>query len=286
MDLFARPTATASRLNPWLAELGRTASGLLDAFGPGHGAIAPRSRERVALAVTEVNGCRYTAWIHGAWCDFLGDDQGDEVLPVMLDFARDSALAGAPLDVDELAASLHPDAIRAVRATVAVAEVSSLVGNTADGLWERLRLRRPLRPAAALRETMIVAAAVPLAAPLFVAAGAMRLATWAAPPMPEIVQPPDAEANLVVHILSEAVPQYLANAVVRASVLRLPGPLSIGVRAEGTEATVRIERDRVELTNGLAEDTFLVIDGGLELLLDVATRTLSRELTQLTRGRR
>lgn len=278
MDLFARPTATPQRLIPWLAELGSSAAGLIDALPPGTRSLPPRSRERIVMAITEVNGCRYTAWVHGAWMEFLGDGEADEALPLMLDFARDSALAGGPVDTARLEEILPRRAIRSVRATVAVAELSSLVGNTADGLWARLRGHRPFDVPATIGEVVVVATAAPVALALFLTAGAMRLATRMAPAMPPIDKPPRDEANLVVHMLADAVPQYLANAAVRAVVLRLPSPLVIGVRAEETEATIRLSPARIVLENGIGSDASVIIDSGLELLLDVATRTLSREL--------
>lgn len=284
MDWFWRPTATPDRMTPWLNELRRTASGLVDAFRPGHPSLSPQSRERIALTVTEINGCRPAAWIHESWVAFLGDYEGDEALPALLEFARESALAGRPVDEAALTDLLQPDGVRAVRATVAVAELASLVGNTADGLWHRLTFRRPFDPGAAIREAVVVAAALPLAAPVFLAAGAMRLATLAAPPLPEVVEPAE-DANLVVHLLAEAVPALLANALARAMVLRLANPLVVGVRADEASATVRISRDRIELTNGLDDNASVVIDGGLELLLDVAGRALGREINALSSRR-
>jgi AhpD family alkylhydroperoxidase len=280
MDWFWRPTATPDRLVPWLTELRDTAAGLFDAFRPGHPSLSPHSRERIALTVTEINGCRPAAWVHEAWAAFLGDYDGDETLPVLIEFARESAITGRPIDESILARHLDADGVRAVRATVAVAELASLVGNTADGLWHRLTFRRPFDPAAALREAVVVAAALPLAAPMFLAAGAMRLATMAAPPLPEVAEPDD-DANLVVHLLAEAVPALLSNALARAMVLRLPNPLVVGVRAEDASATVRISRDQIELANGLDEGASVVIDGGLELLLEVAGRALGREINAL-----
>jgi hypothetical protein len=282
MDWFWRPTATAERMAPWLTELRDTAGGLLDAFRPGHPSLAPASREQIALTVTEVNGSRLAGWIHESWRDFLGDPESDDALPMLVEFAREAALAGHPVDDGPLTEHLGPDAVRAVRATVAVAEITSLVGNTADGLWRRLTFRRPLDPGATLRDAAVVAVALPLAAPMFLAAGAMRLATMAAPPMPEVHRPDDDDANLVVHLLAEAVPAILSNALVRATVLRLPSPLVIGVRADDACATVHVSRGRIDLANDLDPDASVVVDGGLELLLDIATRALGRELTSLT----
>lgn len=282
MEVGTRPTATRQRVAPWLVELGRTARGLASAYVPHLRAISSRSREQVVLAVTEVNGCRYTAWVHGAWSDFLGDDGADDALDVLLDYARASAVAGAPVEASQLDGVLPADAVRAVRATVAVAEMSTLLGNTVDALAERLRGHRPLDPGALAGEVVTVAVGVPLAAPLLLVAGAMRLATRLSPPMPSIESPPADQANLVVAMLAEAIPAYLANALVRAVLLGLPRPLVVGVRAEGAAATVRLSRHRIELANGLAGDTAVVVDGGLDLLLDVASRALDRDLQRLT----
>jgi hypothetical protein len=277
-----RPTATPERVAPWLAELGRTAWGLVDAWLPTGRGVTARSRERMVLAVTEVNGCRFTEWVHAAWSEFLGEDDIDELLDGLVGYARASALAGQPLDPAPFAEILPDDVLRSIRATIALAEVSSLVGNTADDLVDQLTGRRPFQPASAARSAATVAWAVPFAAPMFLIAGAMRVTTRLSPPMPAVRVPSDDEANLVVHMLSEAVPSLLRNALVRAVVLALPIPLSIGVRAEETAATVRLGREQILIENGLRDDVILVVDGGLEVLLDAAARALSRELLTLT----
>jgi AhpD family alkylhydroperoxidase len=281
-DPFPRRTADPIVLLPWFAELGRTLPGLVRSYLPG-GPIDARTRERVILAVTEVNGCRYCAWIHGSWADYLGDRVEDpaEAEEALLVYARACADAGRPLDPAPLRAALPPDALGAVRATVAQIEVSNLVGNTVDGLVARLTRKRPLDPPRAAVEVATVAAALPLAAPLLGAAAAMRLVRRLAPPMPVVEQPEPGEANLLVHLLSRAVPAYLANAGVRMLLLRLPMPVSMGIRAGKTSATVRIGRGRVELVNGIAPDAVVVLEGDVEPLLQLATGSIVRELSTL-----
>jgi len=281
MDWFWRPTATPRRLLPWMAELASTVDGLVRAFQGQRSALPPAAREEMAVVVATVNGCRSMAWVHTAWRDFLGGDGHDEAGTLLLAFARDAAVAGTPVDHSGLDEALSPESVRSARAVVAVAELSSLVGNSADGLWLRVTGRRPLDPLAALGETAVVVAAAPFAAPLLVAAGVMRLAADAAPPLPRLRRPTDDDANLVVHLLAEAVPVYLANALVRALLLRLPGPLVVGIRAEGAGATVRISRDEITLSNDLDPDAVVVIEDGADLLLEVAARTLNRELRSL-----
>src|SRR5438045_8440229 len=117
-DPFVRRTATPSLVWPWLAELTATLPGLVRSHAPG-APLAPRTREHIMLAVSDVNGCRYCAWIHGSWRAFLGDGAHDDVEDAVLAYAKACAEAGRPLPVDGLAAVLPPDALQAVRATVA-----------------------------------------------------------------------------------------------------------------------------------------------------------------------
>src|SRR5207248_753144 len=117
-DPFPRRTATPARLVPWLAEVARTLPGLVASYSP-RGPLAPRTRERVIMAVTEVNGCRYCAWIHGSWQEFLGDVEPARAEDALLAYARASAEAGRPLDPAPLTDVLPADAVAAVRATVA-----------------------------------------------------------------------------------------------------------------------------------------------------------------------
>src|SRR5438874_2660064 len=148
-DPFPRRTATLRALVPWVGELGRTLPGLLRSY---RGGVDPRTRERVILAVTEVNGCRYCAWIHGSWQDFLGENSLVDADEALLAYARACAEAGRPLDPAPLADVLPADAIASVRATVAQIEVSNLVGNTVDGLIARVTRKRPLDPVNAAGE--------------------------------------------------------------------------------------------------------------------------------------
>src|SRR5437899_4947894 len=101
-----------------MAELGKTLPGLVRSYLPGQ-TLDPRTREEMILAVTEVNGCRYCAWIHGSWRAFLGAGAHDDVEHALLRYARACAEAGRPLPVDDLAAVLPAEALPSVRATVA-----------------------------------------------------------------------------------------------------------------------------------------------------------------------
>jgi alkylhydroperoxidase family enzyme len=83
------------RLLPWMLELGATLPALVRSYLPG-APIDPHVREEIILAVAEVNGCRYCAWIHGSWREFLGEGPHDDVEDVLLLHARACAEAGRP----------------------------------------------------------------------------------------------------------------------------------------------------------------------------------------------
>jgi AhpD family alkylhydroperoxidase len=281
-DPFPRRTATPGRLVPWLGELALRLPGLVAAYTR-PSALDARSRERVILAVTEVNGCRYCAWIHGNWADFLGEgvsrrDAEDAVLA----YARACAEAGRPLDPAPLREhGLSAASVQAVQATVAQIEVSNLVGNTVDGLLARLTRKRPLEPLTAVQELAVVGAAVPLAVPMLAAGAGLRALDRLAPPLPEIRMPSKGEANLLVHLLAAAIPTYLANAAVRLGVLGMPFEVALGLKAGRTTATVRVGRRGVGLENGLSDDVLFVVEGEVEPLLRIASGDVIGELRKL-----
>ena len=276
-DPFPRRTATPLGLLPWIAELGRTLPGLVASYTQPT-VLDPRSREKIILAVTEVNGCRYCAWIHGSWQDYLGDLDRAKADEAVLTYARACAEEGRPLDPAPLLEVLEPEAVRAVRATVVQIEVSNLVGNTVDGLLARLTRKRPLDPFGAMQELAVVGAAIPLAIPMLGLAAAMRLVDRVAPPVPEITMPPGGEANLLCHMLSAAIRSYLGNAGLRLLLLNLPVELAVGVQAGRTTATVRLGRGRVAMENGISSDARMVLEGEVEPLLRIATGSVLSEL--------
>lgn len=279
-DAFDRPTATPVLVGRWLGELARVPVGLMDAYVPGL-ALDGRSREQLILAVTEVNGCRWSAWVHGAWLDFLGPRDPDEVLEPLFAYARACAEEGRPLDTTVLEASYPPEVVRSVRAVVARTELANLVGNTTDGVLERLLGRRPPAPMVALQEAATVAAALPFVAPMAATAAVMRTLTGMAPRLPTVEFVPDGddvEPNLVAHLLAEAVPTYLGHTFVRTGLLLAPVNLAVAVRMEGRSATLRVGRRRVSVSNGVSRDALIVLEGGTEPLLKIVAGSILRDV--------
>jgi AhpD family alkylhydroperoxidase len=267
---------------PWLLEIPLRLPGLLASYTR-PSVLDPRTRERLILAVTEVNGCRYCAWIHGNWADFLGDGISRlDAEEAVLTYARACADAGKPLDPAPLRERGLPAAsIQAVRATVAQIEVSNLVGNTVDGLIARLTRKRPLSPVAAIQELAVIGAAVPLAIPMIAVGAAFKAVARVGPPMPQVGMPPKGEANLLVHLLAAAIPTYLANAAVRLAILGLPFEVAVGLKAGRTTATVRVGRSSVSVENGISPDALAVVEGEVEPLLKLASGNVVGELRKL-----
>src|SRR4051794_34602611 len=113
-DPFTRATATPRLLFPWVGEVVRTLPGLVGSYASKH-VLDPRTRQEIILAVTEVNGCRYSAWIHGSWRDFLGEVSAVEAHDAVLSYARACADAGRPLPTNGLGDVLPLESVRAVR---------------------------------------------------------------------------------------------------------------------------------------------------------------------------
>ncbi len=272
-----RRTATVRNVAPWIGELARLLPDLVRSYLP-FAPVDPRSRERVILAVAEVNGSRYSAWVHGGWQAFLGTTDPTDAAEAVVAFARACAEAGHPVDPGALGATLPPAAVRSLRATVAQIELASLVGNTAEGLVGRATGRRPRAPLRAARELVTVGLALPFAVPMVAISGAMRLADRWAPAVPTVEIADAGEANLLVHLLAQTVPSYLGHAAVRAAVLGLPFTVSIGIRSGRTSATLRFGRGAISVANGIQSDTLVLVDGDVEPLLRAASVAIVSEL--------
>lgn len=272
------PAPTRWRLSTWLAELLSVPLGAVDAYVPGTRGVNARTREQLILAVTEVNGCRYTAWVHGAWLDFLGPRDLDEALVPLFDYARACARAGVPLDTTTLEAAYPAALVRSVRATVAHAELANLVETTVDELGANLAAGKRRSLPNVVQDTATLVMAAPFVVPTVVAAASMKALAVLAPSLPRIELPPAGDANLVVHLLAEAAPTYLGHAVVRTGLVYSPVPMAIAFRMEGTAATIRIGRGHVAIDNGVQPDALLVVDGGIEPLLQTVAGSILRDL--------
>ena len=274
----ARPALDPWRVGAWTAELVSVPVGLLEAYVPGSAGIDARTREQLILAVSETNGAFAACWLHGSWLEFLGPGDSDEVLTPLFAYARSCAEAGVPLDTTTLDAVYPPAMVRSVRATVARAELANLVGNSFDDLFAQFIGRRSWSPLDVMNDAVAVTASIPLVAPTVVLAGAMKVVSRLAPKLPAIELPPASEANLVVHLLAEAAPTYLGHVFVRTSLVWSPVPVAIAFRMEGMSATIRIGRGKVAIDNGVDPNALLIVDGGIEPLLQTVAGSILRDL--------
>ncbi|MCX7619882.1 MAG: hypothetical protein N2037_03430 [Acidimicrobiales bacterium] len=272
-----RPTVGA--FARWIAELFRVPFGLVQAYVPGSSGIDARTREQLIIAVSEADGCRYTAWVHGAWLEFLGSREPDEALAPLFEYARSCAEAGRPLDTTTLDAVYPSSVVRSVRATVARTAIVDLVGVSFDDLTARLFGHRRFRVGAVVRDLVVVSGALPFIAPVVTTAGMMRVAARLAPSLPPISRPSEEHSNLVVHMVADAAPVYLGHTLVRTSLLWSPVPVAVAVRSEGSSATLRIGRGRVSVSAGIEPDALVVLDGGIEPLARIVASSIVRELS-------
>ncbi|MEZ5205942.1 MAG: hypothetical protein R2690_02920 [Acidimicrobiales bacterium] len=242
----------------WAVELVRLLGGLAAAYTPGSGGIDARTREQMIVAMSDLSGRPMTAWVHASWLDFLGDRAADEVLAPLFDYAEACAVAGRPLDTTTLDA-VYPPLLVASGATVA----RTVLVHEAEDAGRRVIDPRP-RPGGVrrrLRDGAVMAVAAPFAIPVLATATAMRVASLFAPPLPPIELPEDDDANLVVHLLAEATPAYLAHALVRTGIVASPFTVAVGVRMEGSTATLRLGRGRVTIDEGIHPDVLVVLQG-------------------------
>ena len=244
-------------------------------------------REHIMLAVTDVNGCRYSAWVHGGWSDLVANRQ-DKREDIALAYAREAAeldrLPPSPDARAALEAAFNADEVRAIDAAIASAEVLNLAETTANDLVDRVAGARPRHPSTMAQEAAVTAAAIPLGVPLLALGAFFRQAARNMPPVEPLVLPPAGEANMGVLLLVELVRHYSGLPLIRAIAAgRLP--FALGASADGIDATVRlVSGSKVELDNGLADDVRLVLVGDMPTMLEFA-REPSRFVPLVNQGR-
>ena len=271
-DPFPRRTATPANLLPWVGRILRDLPAQVGLYAR-RPPIDRGLRERIMMAVTDVNGCRYCSWIHGGWAELMrrGEKARDEIA---LAYARESAELGLLPPSDEareaLEAVFTPAEVRAIDAAISNIEVANLAGNTVDGLIARLTGARPRDPVAMLQEAAVVAAAAPVGLPLLALGSAFRRAASQMPSVDIEVVNPAGEANMGVLMLTELIRKYRDFPLLRALAAgRLP--FALGITAEGLSATARVRKPSVvELENGIADDAALLLEGDMGAMLEVA----------------
>jgi AhpD family alkylhydroperoxidase len=120
-----------------------------------HGRIDRAFSERIMLAVTQVNGCRYCSYAHARMALQAGIPEGDvramlqgdlsaasaSELPALL-FAQHYAETSGHPDAEaeqRLLETYGPDTARTILAHIRMIMMANLLGNTFDALLSRLR---------------------------------------------------------------------------------------------------------------------------------------------------
>jgi AhpD family alkylhydroperoxidase len=117
--------------------------------------VSPIFAERIMLAVTAVNGCRYCSYAHTRMAlrtgvpaediESIAEGELGRLPPeeaVALVFAQHYAETGGKPDaeaVQRLVDAYGPDAARDILANARMIQVANLIGNTVDALLSRLR---------------------------------------------------------------------------------------------------------------------------------------------------
>lgn len=136
--------------------------------------LAPRLRERVWLAVSGVNHCRYCLFVHGAWARRNGvgdrevdalehgrpdpDAQGDEAAVTYMQAWAERDFRGAPTEVTAWFEDVYSQPVREKLVAVArMANFANRTGNTFDALLARVQANP--NPDGRLFDEVVVSAA-------------------------------------------------------------------------------------------------------------------------------
>ena len=264
-------------LGSWLAELLSVLPGLLVAYLPGN-PIGGRRREHLLIELADAAGAPVSVWVHRSWQAFVGPPAGDDALDAFEAYARLASQQGRPVDATAVELAHGPSTTQVLRAVVAFGVVGSTTEQAAGSVLGWMAGRRRARGLDVAADVATLAVGLPLAVPSLAVAAGLRLAAALAPPVPVVAVPDAGRANLVTHLLAEAAPTYLGNAVLRTVALWSPLQVGVGVTVDGTSATLQVGQGRVTVTDGIHPDALVVVDGPLDSLLRVAATSLVRAL--------
>lgn len=133
--------------------VGRSGAVLAGVYGAR--TLSTEQRERVWLAVSGVNACRYCLFVHGAWARSAGlsareiddltharpdpDARADEAAVTYVQALAERDFRGVPAELVTWYQETYPAAVRArIEAVARMANLSNRTGNTFDALLSRL----------------------------------------------------------------------------------------------------------------------------------------------------
>ncbi|MEO6627758.1 MAG: hypothetical protein ABIP03_04240, partial [Aquihabitans sp.] len=267
--------ATELDFGAWVTTLAPRLGTLVRGYFPG-AAIDARRRELVSAVVAGAAGADGVARMHAAWLDVLGPAELDEVDDEVLAWAIAAVGEGPPLEGSDLPMHVSREAQVALAAIVAHAVVTAATAQRAESVVDRLMGRRQRSLVALSADLVACAIGVPFVAPIVVAGAACAALGRLAPPA--AVLEVDGEPNLLAQLLAETLPTWLGSAWGRTVVALLPVEVPVAWRSGLAEATVRVGRGRIQVSNGVAEDAWALFDGEVDNLLRAGSHSLTREL--------
>ncbi len=262
-----------------LARAARVLPAAVAAYGP-RAALAPARREALLAEVAERLGAPGAAWLHRTWGAFVGttlDDQLDAAVAVGA-----VHLASPMPDVQRVRAVLGEHALGVVDLAVAIGLCATYVERAAERLADVPSalpgaLAEPSFIGRVLVDVATVAAAAPFVVPNLLVGVAMQAVNDSVPDVLDVTLT-DEEPNLLAHLVASVIPAHASHALLRGILARWPADLALGVHSGALDATLRLVRGRVEVSNGLAEHVLAVVDVDGALLASAASGVLNREV--------
>ena len=259
----------------WVTTLTPRLGTLVRGYLPG-AAIDARRRELVSAVVAGAAGADGVARMHAAWLDVLGPAELDEVDDEVLAWAIAAVEEFPSLDGQDLPMHVSREAQIALAAIVAHAVVTSATTQRAESVVDRVLGRRPRSLVGLGADLVACAVGLPFVAPVVVAGAACAALGRLAPSAAALEV--DVEPNLLAQLLVETLPTWLGSAWGRTVVAVLPVEVPVAWRSGLAEATVRVGRGRIQVTNGVADDAWALFDGEVDSLLRAGSHSLTREL--------
>ncbi len=258
----------------WGIELLATAPAGLRSLVPG-APVPAALREDVLVATAHAHGAASVAWLHREWRAFAGTIPDGDVRLALAAHAEACARAGHPVAPGALDEVLPPPAVRGVRAVVARGRLPSEIEARTRRVVATVRSGRPA--SSLLVDLPLAAVGLAGAAPATAVGLALGALARLAPPVPPVEGAHDPDVGLLGALAAEAVPVLLGNAAVRTAVLGSPAVVGVALRSGGRSATVHVGRGGARVSEGVAPDALVVLQGDVEPLVRLATGVVLRE---------
>ncbi|MCB0988056.1 MAG: hypothetical protein KDB09_09840 [Acidimicrobiales bacterium] len=259
----------------WARYLVPRAGAAVRLYLPG-AALDARRRELVGAVVSGALAEPSLVGLHTRWLEVLGPADLDDLDDELFAWATRSVARSRPAVDDPAPPPVEPAVLGAVDTAVAHAAVVALTARHGRSAVDRLIGRRPRKVLDLGADALACVLGAPATLPLLAAAGVVSAFGRLVPDQPRLVVDPD--PNLLTQLLADSMPAWLGGVGGRMLVANLPVEVPVAWRSGSTGATLRVGRGVVQIENGLAADAWALIDGDVDSLVRVGSRTLAREV--------